>query len=157
VIQGSRGLYDYLQGVQSYLAPPIFVVFFLGIFFKRLNKQGCLSALAVGFALGLFRLAVDTPVMLIDGFTYDPGSFLWIINNVFFQYYSLVIFITCIIIMFAVSYMTEPPSYDKISGLTYGTLTDEDRMLSRSSWNWVDVSLSVLLMLAIGFIYIYFS
>src|SRR5699024_5054016 len=27
VIQGSRGLYDYLQGVQSYLAPPIFVVF----------------------------------------------------------------------------------------------------------------------------------
>src|SRR5699024_5098328 len=39
VIQGSHGLYDYLQGVQSYLAPPIFVVFFFGIFFKRLNKQ----------------------------------------------------------------------------------------------------------------------
>lgn len=157
VIQGSRGLYDYLQGVQSYLAPPIFVVFFLGIFFKRLNKEGCLSALAVGFALGLFRLAVDTPVMLIDGFTYDPGSFLWIVNNVFFQYYSLIIFIACILIMFGVSYMTDPPSYEKISGLTYGTLTDEDRMLSRSSWNWVDVSLSVLLMLAIGFLYIYFS
>src|SRR5690606_876731 len=30
VIQGARGLYDYLQGVQSYLAPPIFTVFFLG-------------------------------------------------------------------------------------------------------------------------------
>jgi len=29
VIQGGRGLYDYLQGVQAYLAPPIFVVFFL--------------------------------------------------------------------------------------------------------------------------------
>ena len=28
VIRGSRGLYDYLQGVQGYLAPPIFVVFF---------------------------------------------------------------------------------------------------------------------------------
>ena len=27
VIQGSRGLYDYLQSVQGYLAPPIFVVF----------------------------------------------------------------------------------------------------------------------------------
>ena len=32
VIQGSRGLYDYLQSVQGYLAPPIFVVFFLGNF-----------------------------------------------------------------------------------------------------------------------------
>src|SRR5699024_12061320 len=39
VIQGSRGLYDYLQGVQSYLAPPIFVVFFLGIFFKRRSEE----------------------------------------------------------------------------------------------------------------------
>jgi len=32
VIKGSKGLYDYLQSVQGYLAPPIFVVFFLGIF-----------------------------------------------------------------------------------------------------------------------------
>ena len=62
VIQGARGLYDYLQGVQGYLAPPIFVVFFLGVFNKRLNGKGCLAALIIGFALGVFRLAVDTPV-----------------------------------------------------------------------------------------------
>src|SRR6185369_9745387 len=35
VIQGARGLYEYLQGVQGYLAPPIFVVFFCGVFNKR--------------------------------------------------------------------------------------------------------------------------
>ncbi len=157
VIQGSRGLYDYLQGVQAYLAPPIFVVFFFGIFFKRLNKQGALSALLVGLFLGVFRLAIDTPVMLGDGFTYTEGSFFWIINNIFFQYYSLFIFLVCIAVMFGVSYMTDPPKYEKISGLTYGTLTDEDKRMSRESWNWVDVSLSVLLVAIIGFIYIYFS
>src|SRR5699024_7450543 len=156
VIQGSRGLYDYLQGVQSYLAPPIFVVFFLGIFFKRPNKQGALSALFVGLFLGIFRLAIDTPVMLGD-MTYTEGSFFWIINNIFFQYYSLFIFLVCIAVMFGVSYMTAPPSYEKISGLTYGTLTEEDKALSRSSWNWVDVTLSVLLVGIILFIYIYFS
>ena len=59
-----KGLYDYLQGVQGYLAPPIFMVFFLGVFMKRLNAKGCLAALIVGFVLGLFRLAVDTPVAL---------------------------------------------------------------------------------------------
>src|SRR5205809_918560 len=64
VIQGSKGLYDYLQGVQGYLAPPIFAVFFLGVTFKRLNAKGCLAALIVGFLLGAFRLAVDTPVSL---------------------------------------------------------------------------------------------
>ena len=37
VIQHARGLYEYLQAVQGYLAPPIFVVFFLGVFFSRLN------------------------------------------------------------------------------------------------------------------------
>jgi SSS family solute:Na+ symporter len=157
VIQGSRGLYDYLQGVQSYLAPPIFVVFFLGIFNKRLNKQGALSALFVGFALGIFRLAIDTPVALMDGFAYTEGSFLWIINNIFFQYYSLIIFLVSIAVMFVVSYMTDPPAYEKISGLTYGTLTEEDKRLSRESYTWVDTSLSVLLVAVIGFIYIYFS
>jgi SSS family solute:Na+ symporter len=37
VIQGAKGLYDYLQGVQGYLAPPIAAVFFLGVFMKRIN------------------------------------------------------------------------------------------------------------------------
>ncbi len=156
VIQGSRGLYDYLQGVQAYLAPPIFVVFFFGIFFKRLNKQGALSALFVGLFLGVFRLAIDTPVMLGE-FTYTEGTFFWFINNVFFQYYSLFIFLVCIGVMFGVSYMTAPPSYEKISGLTYGTLTEQDKAESRASWNWVDVTLSILLVAIIGFIYIYFS
>ena len=64
VIKGASGLYDYLQAVQGYLAPPIFVVFFFGVFFKRLNAQGALWAMIVGFALGIFRMVVDTPVTL---------------------------------------------------------------------------------------------
>ena len=64
MIQGAQGLYNYLQAVQGYLAPPIFVVFFFGVFLKRLNAQGCLWAMIVGFILGVFRMAVDTPVTL---------------------------------------------------------------------------------------------
>ena len=157
VIQGGKGLYDYLQGVQAYLAPPIFVVFFLGVFMKRLNTQGCLAALIVGFAMGLFRLAVDTPVKLVEGFTYDPGSFLWIVNNIFFQYYSLVIFLVCVAVMIAVSYMTEEPDYEKISGLTYGTTTDAQHEVTRKSWTMGDVAASGMVLALILAAYLYFT
>jgi SSS family solute:Na+ symporter len=155
VIQGGKGLYDYLQGIQAYLAPPIFVVFFFGIFMKRLNGPGCIATLLTGFLMGLFRLAVDTPVKLM-GTAYAEGSFLWIINNIFFQYYSLLITVICIIVFIAVSYATPAPDYAKIGGLTYSTLTPEDRHESRKTWNWKDALMAVLLIVAILSIYFYF-
>ena len=156
IIQGDRGLYHYLQSVQGYLAPPIFVVFFLGVFSKRLNSAGCLAALLVGFALGLFRLAVDTPVKLWSH-EYAEGSMLWIINNMYFQYYSLFIFVVCVVVMIGVSLLTLAPDQQRITGLTYGTVTTEHRRESRNSWNWTDVAGSAVVLLAILAAYLYFN
>jgi solute:Na+ symporter, SSS family len=157
VIQGGKGLYDYLQGVQAYLAPPIAVVFFLGVFIKRMNAKGCLSALIVGFILGIFRLAVDTPVKLFDGFSYAPGSLLWIVNNTYFQYYSLLITVICVVVMIAVSYGTEKPVYNVIQGLTFSTMTDQDRLETRKSWDYRDVLASVMVLLIILAAYLFFT
>jgi solute:Na+ symporter, SSS family len=160
VIQGARGLYDYLQGMQGYLAPPIFTVFFFGVFNKRLNAKGCLSALVVGFALGLFRLIVDTPVSLqMAGYEqgYPDGSFLWIVNNIYFQYYSLLIFLVSVAVMVGVSYATEPPPPEKVAGLTFETVSSEDRRKSRASWNQWDVINSVVVLLLILAAYLYFN
>jgi len=156
VIQGGRGLYDYLQGIQAYLAPPIFVVFFFGVFMKRLNGPGCLATLITGFGMGLFRLVVDTPVKLM-GTPYAEGSFLWIVNNIFFQYYSLLITIVCILVFIIVSYATRQPDYAKISGLTFSTLSEEDKMATRATWSAKDVVLSILLVVIIISIYLYFT
>ncbi len=156
VIRGGKGLYDYLQGIQAYLAPPIFVVFFLGVFSKRLNAKGCLWALIVGFALGLFRLAIDTPVKMIPDFSYTEGSFFWIVNNMYFQYYSLLIFLISIAVMVVVSYLSSKPDYSKIEGLTYGTLTEKDRRASRATWNKSDVIASLAVLAAILAAYLYF-
>ncbi|HID74941.1 MAG TPA: Na+/glucose cotransporter [Planctomycetaceae bacterium] len=160
VIQGAKGLYDYLQTVQGYLAPPIFVVFFFGVFIKRLNAKGCLAALVTGFLLGAFRLAVDTPVALkLPGFEkgYPEGSFLWIVNHIYFQYYSLFVFAVSVAVMIAVSYATRPPVLDRIVGLTYGTVTEEHRRQSRASWNWIDVAASCAVLLGILAAYLYFT
>ncbi len=159
VIQGAKGLYDYLQTVQGYLAPPIFVVFFFGVFNKRLNAKGCLAALVVGFAMGVFRLAVDTPVSLqLEGFAgYEQGGLLWIVNNIYFQYYSLLVFLVSAAVMIVVSYLTNVPAEEKIQGLTYGTLSAEDRAKSRGSWGWGEVTASGLVLVAILAAYLYFN
>ncbi|MEJ2113413.1 MAG: sodium/solute symporter, partial [Flavobacteriaceae bacterium] len=156
VIQGSRGLYDYLQSVQGYLAPPIFVVFFFGIFNKRLNTKGALSALIVGFAMGLFRLIIDTPVTL-SGYAYEEGSFFWIINNIFFQYYSLLILIVSGATMVIVSYMSPAPSYDRIKGLTFGTVSAEQKADTKASYTMSDVVWSVIVCVLIVAAYLYFN
>jgi len=160
VIQGAKGLYDYLQGVQGYLAPPIFTVFFLGVFVKRLNAKGALATLIVGFILGAFRLAVDTPVSLrLAGFEqgYPEGSFFWIVNNIYFQYYSALIFLVSIGVLVGVSYLTEAPAEANIVGLTYATITTEQQQTSRSSWGRPDVVYSVIVLLAILAAYLYFN
>jgi SSS family solute:Na+ symporter len=160
VIQGARGLYDYLQGVQGYLGPPIFTVFFLGVFMKRLNGAGALAALIVGFLLGIFRLAVDTPVSLgMAGYEagYPEGSFLWIINNIYFQYYSVLIFLISAATMIGVSYATAPPSEAQIQGLTLATVTPEQKEETRRSWNQWDIINSGVVLALIVMAYIYFS
>lgn len=155
VVKGANGLYNYLQSIQGYLAPPIFVVFFFGVFWKRLNAKGCLWAMVIGFIVGLFRMLVDTPITL-GMKSYPENSFLWIINNINFQYFSILITLISAIVMVVVSYMTEEPNQAQIKGLTFATATDEDKAATRASWDWKDVTASCIIMVFITFAYIYF-
>ena len=159
VIKGAHGLYDYLQAVQGYLAPPIFVVFFLGVFFKRLNAQGALWAMIIGFLMGIFRMLVDTPVALgISGLDkgYTPGSFFWIVNNINFQYFSVLITIVSAIVMVVVSHVTQEPDYERIRSLTFETVTPEDKAKTRASWSWREVAGSAVVLTCILGAYLYF-
>ena len=160
VIKNAHGLYDYLQAVQGYLAPPVFVVFFFGVFFKRLNAQGALWAMIVGFVLGIFRMLVDTPVTLgLAGFQdgYPHGSFLWIVNNTYFQYFSVLITLVSILVMVGVSYMTSEPDYLRIQNLTFATTTQEDKDATRAGWDWREIAGSTLVLACIIGSYVYFS
>lgn len=157
VVKGAHGLYEYLQSVQGYLAPPIFVVFFFGVFWKRLNAQGCFWAMVVGFVVGIFRMAIDTPITLGLFKSYPEGSFFWIVNNINFQYFSILITVVSAVVMVVVSYMTPVPNQPQIQGLTFATATEEDKARTRASWNKWDVIGSLAIMVCIVFAYIYFT
>ncbi|HUL55118.1 MAG TPA: sodium:solute symporter [Opitutaceae bacterium] len=159
VVQGAHSLYDYLQSVQGYLAPPIFVVFFFGVFWHRLNAKGCLWAMVVGFALGIFRMLVDTPVTMKLGSLaagYTPGSFLWVINNINFQYFSILITLVSAIVMIGVSLATGEPDYGRIKSLTFGTATADDKAKTYASWDWHELAASGFILLCILGAYLYF-
>lgn len=147
----SSGLYNYLQSVQSYLAPPIAAVFLLGVFFKRLNAKGAYTAMVVGFILGILKLTLQ---MLADklppGILYDFGA----IN---FLYFCIYLFLISVAIMVVVSLLTPPPPAAQIEGLTFSTTVAEDKAASRASWNAMDVVLSLIVVAIIISVFIYFS
>ena len=84
------------------------------------------------------------------------GRFFWIVSNIYFQYFSVLITVASAIVMVAVSYMTPPPPYAEIESLTFGTVTAEDHRKTRASWDWRDVAGSAAVLLCITFAYVYF-
>jgi SSS family solute:Na+ symporter len=146
----SKGLYGYLQSVQSYLAPPIAAAFLLGVFSKRINSKGAFSAMVVGFIIGLLKLVLELNQKDLSGLAYDFAT--W---N--FLYFCIFLFVVSIVIMVVVSLLTPPPSMEKIKGLTFSTTVAEDRVASRLSWNALDVWLSVIVLVIVICIFAYFS
>ena len=113
----------------------------------------------VGFAVGLFRMAVDTPVSLgVAGFEhgYPEGTFLWIVNKTYFQYFSVLITLISAAVAVVVSLATAVPDYKRIGGLTYETASAADHSETRASWDWRDVLGSAVVLCAILGAYLYF-
>ncbi|MGD2294841.1 MAG: sodium:solute symporter [Candidatus Aminicenantes bacterium] len=146
----SGELYHYLQSVQSYLAPPIAAVFLLGIFWKRINTKGAHAALIGGFLIGLLRLIAELSKKHLTGWLYTFAD----IN---FLYFAVYLFLVCVALMIGFSLFTRPPSLAKIKGLTYGTTVAEDKQTSRASWTTRDLILSIVVLVIIALVLIYFS
>jgi len=79
-----------------------------------------------------------------------------VLQSLYFQYFSLVIFLICVGVMVGVSYLTAPPAEERIQGLTFATTSAADRAKSRASWNRRDVLASAVVLLLILAAYLYF-
>lgn len=146
-------LYNYLQSVQSYMAPPIFAVFFIGVFSRRVNGPGCLAALIVGFALGMARLGCE----IANGISpFAEGTFFQWFATTSYTFMCIYLTVVCVVLMYAVSLATPKPSPEQLEGLTYSTATAEQKAETRQSWNWVDIVASIGLIVLIIAIYMYF-
>lgn len=152
----SGALYEYLQSVQAYLAPPITAVFFLGVFSKRINAKGALVGLIVGFAFGMFKLACQI-FSGLESFAGSMPTFALALGQMNFLYFCILLFVVSIVLIVGVSLMTAAPPAEKVESLTYSTLSDKVRKEFRSSWNRWDVISTVVILAIILGVYIYFT
>lgn len=148
-------LYNYLQEVQSVLAPGIAAAFLMGIVWKRTTAQGGMWGLIAGLVIGLTRLSAKI------WYDFNPvaGDHSWFqymfydCNWLFFCGWMLLF---CLAVVFVVSMFTKAPEASKIQGLVFGTPTPEQRLATRQSWNTWDIINSIIILGITVAFYIYF-
>lgn len=148
------GLYQYLQSVQGYLAPPITAVFLLGLFWKRLNASGAEWALGLGFVLGMIKLTIQG--FFGAGKIENPAWLAWI-GDFNFLYATGVLLVISAVIMIVASLLTAPQPEEKTRGLTYGSVHQLAGEEIKKSWDVGNkVMAGAILVLVLG-MYLYFS
>ena len=154
ISEGNSGIYDYLQNVQGFLAPPITAVFLLGLFSKRINAVGALWGLIVGFVLGMGKLTVQT---LAKSGSISPESVWWPIGDFNGYYFSGVLFIFSVVLIVAISMATAAPSEEKTKNLTFASVSAELQRENRASWGMAEVLGSAVVLGLVLLVYLYFS
>ena len=145
------GLYQYLQSVQGYLAPPITAVFLLGLFNSRINNKGATWGLSLGFFAGMLKLIIQA---FFGKEKIANPEFLAYIGDINFLYFSGILFLFCVLLICLVSYKTELPDENQIDGLTYQTI---DKEAIRESWDQKDIYATGVILGLVLAIYLYFS
>ena len=148
------GIYQYLQSVQGYLAPPIASVFLLGLFYKRINSVGAIAGLISGFTLGMAKLIIQVNFSSIDNSKLSSPEWLASIGDFSFLYATGALFLISSIIIILFSFMTKAQSDKSIHGLTYGSI-DKDEI--SGSVEPIDRYLTAITLILVLGLYIYFS
>ncbi len=146
---GGGVLYQYLQSVQSYIAPPITAVFLLGVLWKRVNSKAAIVTLFSGLIIAALRITAEI-------FKEDLYGIMYQFATINFAHMAIFMFIFSVIVCITVSLLTNPPSYAAIAGLSFGTLTKEHKLENKESITLSDIILSVLLVLIVITILSYF-
>ena len=145
-------LYEYLQDVQSLLAPGIAAVFLLGIVSKKTTPAAGIWGLVIGFTLGMIRLGLK----IFEGSVGDDSLLYSIFLSHNWLHYEIYLFVIVIAAMIIISYFTERKDPNTIVGLTIGSASAEQRAETRASYNYWDMINSAIIITIILIFYAYF-
>ncbi len=149
---GKGSLYGYLQLVQSLLAPSIAAVFMLGVFSKYATPASGFAGIAAGFILGMSRLAL---VVASERGVELPAAMQTFVS-LNWLYFSFFLFVfTCLLIVL-VSLVTRKAPDAQLVGLTYQSITSEQRAAERASYGPWEIFHTLMILAIIAGVYFYF-
>ncbi len=154
---GGGVMYQYLQNVQSYIAPPVAAVFLLGILWKRVNSKAAITTLMAGLILLILRLGSEIYFQHEISSNQIVDGFMFVFATINFSHMAILMFVFSILLCIGVTLSTSEPNYNDIIGLSFGTLTEEQKHENRNSYEFSDVLLSVILVILIIGVLSYFT
>jgi len=125
MIERFDSLWEYLQKVLSYIAPPVAASFLVGLFWKRANGTGSIAGLLTGFFVSAVmvisaiiasnsKAAIETAVAsgsAPETLTHlEPASWVNYLNGIHFLHFTFFLFLICILMNIIVSLLTAPQS-----------------------------------------------
>ncbi|CAN8016438.1 unnamed protein product [Ixodes persulcatus] len=108
----SSQLFHYIQGVTSYLAPPVCAVYVLAVSWKRINEPGAFWGLMIGLAVGMSRFIWEFSYHVPGCGSPDPDPRPAIISSVHYLHFAVLLFLISVIATVVISLLT-PPIDDK--------------------------------------------
>jgi len=87
----------------------------------------------------------------------EPGSMMHTIAATNFLTFAAWFFLFCVGLCVTVSLLTKAPAPEKVLGLTYSTLSAEQKAANRASYNVWDIVLSLAVIAIVAFVMISFA
>ena len=100
-------MFEYLQLVLGFIAPPVVSVFLLGLFWKRSNANGAFFALIVGFVLTISLIFIKLTNAI-------PA-----IAEIHYLHTAPLLLLFCALVNVVISLATQAPAPEKTDALTW--------------------------------------
>ena len=111
-IEKAASLWEYLQIVLSFIAPPVAAAFIVGMFDRRANGDGAFYSLIFGAVVSIVYVVMS---ILVAREQMASNGFL----EMHFLHRTFFLFVACALLNVTVSRMTPPPAVEKIEHYTY--------------------------------------
>ncbi|XP_062279990.1 sodium/glucose cotransporter 4 isoform X1 [Scomber scombrus] len=133
----SGQLFDYIQSVTSFLAPPITAVFLMAIFWPRANEQGAFWGLMTGLVVGLIRMGLEFSYTIPS--CGQPDHRPAILADVHYLYFALILLAVTSLTIVAVSLASAPIPKEHLYRLTWWSrYSQEPRIDLTGPWQTSD-------------------
>lgn len=157
-------LYEYLQNVQSLIAPAIAAVFLMGVFNRKITPKAGEWGLLIGALIGLFRLClmIFDPGTSFDAITHkmltNPAlhTGIFYILKINWIHFCIFLFFFTMALMVIISIFTPKAGESQLQGITYFSQSAEQIKETRDSWSVWDIITSIVVVCVCVVFYLYF-